>query len=357
MRADDPAGTDRHDAAAQRNRSGLFRSVAHRLADRQALPDEGRLPSLDRATAWLNSPPLTPAVLRGRVVLIDFWTFTCVNWLRTLPYLRAWHEKYADVGLTVVGVHTPEFGFEHDLAAVSARTNGLGITYPVAVDSDYGIWDDFANAYWPAIYLADAEGRIRNHHFGEGEYAMTEMVIQQLLADAGTDVVDRDLVTVEPRGLEVPADWASLRSPETYLGYERSSGFVAEDGRFFDTPHVYDTSRRLPVNAWNLSGEWTLARHAAVLETAGGRLDFAFHARDLNLIMGPPDGAAIPFRVTLDGRSPGPAHGSDVDAEGHGVAGSRDTYQLIRQPGRIADAVAGVEFLAPGVEAYCVTFG
>src|SRR3954471_1508420 len=200
MSVDSAAGTDGRTATAGRSRPGPFRSIAHRLAGGETLPDEGRLPPFDRATAWLNSPPLTSAGLRRRVVLVDFWTFTCVNWLRTLPYLHAWHDKYADAGLSVVGVHTPEFGFERDLANVTARTSDLGIRYPVAVDSEYGIWDDFANAYWPAIYLADAHGRIRNHHCGEGDYAMTEMVIQQLLADAGAPDVDTDLVVVEPRG-------------------------------------------------------------------------------------------------------------------------------------------------------------
>jgi thiol-disulfide isomerase/thioredoxin len=342
---------------AARSRTGPFRSIAHRLAGGAVLPDEGRLPSLDRATAWLNSPTLTPADLRGRVVLVDFWTYTCVNWLRTLPYLRAWHEKYAAAGLTVVGVHTPEFGFEHDLQNVTAQTSALGIEYPVAVDSDYGIWNDFANSYWPAVYLADGAGRIRHHHFGEGEYAQTEMVIQQLLADAGAEI-DVDLVTVEPRGLEVAADWATLRSPESYLGYGQSSGFVSEDARFFDTPHVYDPVRRLPLNSWNLAGDWTFARHAAVLNEAGGRLSFAFHARDVNLVMGPvARGAVVPFHVTIGGQAPASAHGTDVDADGHGIAAEQSTYQLIRQPGRITDQMVEIEFLDAGVEAYCFTFG
>jgi thiol-disulfide isomerase/thioredoxin len=345
--------------AAREARSSLFRSIAHRLAgDREVLPVEGRLGSFDRATSWLNSEPLTPEGLAGRVVLVDFWTYTCVNWLRTLPYVSAWAAKYEDAGLTVVGVHTPEFGFERDLRNVVARSAKLGVKYPIAVDSDYGVWDAFANHYWPAVYLADAEGRIRYHHFGEGEYARTEMVIQQLLVDAGARDVDMDLVMVDPAGLEVAADWSSLRSPETYLGYGQSSGFASEDAEFYDRPHVYDGARGLPLNSWDLTGDWTVARHAAVLNEPGGRISFAFHARDVNLVMGPAiAGASVPFRVSLDGAAVADAQGSDVDADGRGVVTDQNTYQLIRQSGRIADRVVEIEFLEAGVEAYCFTFG
>ena len=226
-------------------RPGLLRSLAHRLAgDAAELPVEGRLASFEGATGWLNSEPLTPEGLRGRVVLVDFWTYTCINWIRTLPYVRAWAAKYADAGLTIVGVHTPEFGFERDLDNIVAHTRGFGVEYPVAIDSDYGVWQAFANHFWPAVYLADAEGRIRFHHFGEGEYAMTEMVIQQLLIDAGAEDVDQDLVEVEPRGLEVAADWRTLRSPETYTGYGQSTGFASDDVAAFDRPHVYAASAR-----------------------------------------------------------------------------------------------------------------
>lgn len=340
-------------------RSGRFRSLAHRLAgDADALPDEGRLPSFARATGWLGSEPLTPEALRGRVVLVDFWTYTCVNWLRTLPYLRAWAEKYEQAGLTVVGVHTPEFGFEADPRNVSARAAGLGVRYPVAVDDDYGVWDEFANHYWPALYLADADGRLRYHHFGEGEYEMTEMAIQQLLVEAGARDLDTDLVMVEPTGLEVAADWRSLRSPETYLGYRQSSGFVSEQGEYFDRRHTYPGGRPPATNTWDLAGDWTVASHAAVLDAPGGRVSFAFHARDVNLVMGPTRfGASVPFRVTLDGRAVGAAAGTDVDADGRGVLTDQDTYQLIRQPGHVADRVVEIEFLDAGVEAYCFTFG
>jgi thiol-disulfide isomerase/thioredoxin len=338
---------------------GPFRTISHRLrGDQEELPDEGRLPPFRGATGWLNSPPLAHESLRGRVVLVDFWTYTCVNWLRTLPYLRAWHDTYADHGLTIVGVHTPEFGFEHDRVNVTARTAALGVRYPVAVDDDYAVWDDFANHYWPALYLADASGRIRFHHFGEGEYERTEMVIQRLLLDAGASGVDQDLVMVQPHGLEVAADWRHLRSPETYLGYAQSSGFVDEAADRYDRPASYTISGGLPLNAWALDGRWTHARHAAVLDEAGGRVAFAFHARDVNLVMGPPAGVErIPYRVLLDGRPPAEAHGTDVDADGRGVLDRQDTFQLLRQPGGIVDRVVEVEFDLPGAEVYCFTFG
>ena len=281
----------------------MIRSVAHRLAgDRPDLPVEGRLPSFDGATGWLNSEPLTPEGLRGRVVLVDFWTYTCVNWLRTLPYIRAWVEKYADQGLTVIGVHTPEFGFEHDVDNVSAQARDLRVEYPIALDNDYGVWTAFANHFWPAVYLADAEGRIRYHHFGEGEYAMTEMVIQQLLMDAGADGIDQDLVSVDPRrpgGRRRLADAALIRDlrrvwPERGL---RLRG--RRDA--FDEPHRYELPP-LRLNQWGLSGTWTVARHAGLSHEPGGRVAFRFQARDLNLVMGPAvRGASVPFRVLLDG--------------------------------------------------------
>ena len=340
-------------------RGSLIRSIAHRLAgDREVLPVEGRLASFDRATSWLASEPLTPEGLRGRVVLVDFWTYTCVNWLRTLPYLRAWAEKYEDAGLTIVGVHTPEFGFERDLRNVVAQSSNLGVHYPIAVDSDYGVWNEFANHYWPAVYLADADGKLRYHHFGEGEYARTEMVIQQLLVDAGAKDLDMDMVIVDPQGLEVAADWRSLRSPETYLGYGQSSGFVAEDSEFYDRSHLYEGARGLQVNSWDLTGDWTVAQHAAVLNEAGGRITFAFHARDVNLVMGPATaGASIPFRVSLDGHAVDGANGTDVDADGRGLLTDPNTYQLIRQSGEIDDGIFEIEFLEAGVEGYCFTFG
>jgi len=342
-----------------RTRPGLIRSIAHRLAGEQiALPVEGRLASFDGATGWLNSEPLTPEGLRGRVVVVDFWTYTCVNWLRTLPYVRAWAVKYADAGLRVVGVHTPEFGFERNIDNVVAQSRALGVEYPIAVDSDYAVWSAFANHYWPAVYIADVDGQIRYHHFGEGEYSMTEMVIQQLLMDAGVDDIDQDLVAVEPRGLEVAADWRTLQSPETYLGYGQSTGFAQDDVAYLDVPHAYTTPGRLPLNDWALSGTWTVARHAAVSNEPSGRIAFQFHARDLNLVMGPASrGASIPFRVFLDGQLAEDAHGSDVAFDGSGTLTDQRTYQLIRQPGRIEDRLFEMEFLDAGAEAYCFTFG
>jgi thiol-disulfide isomerase/thioredoxin len=338
---------------------GPIRSIIHRLAgDRRELPDEGRLASFEGATGWLNSDPLTPESLRGRVVLVDFWTYTCINWLRTLPYLQAWADKYRDDGLTVIGVHTPEFDFEGNIDNVVAQSRNLGVEYPIAVDSDYAVWSAFANHYWPALYMADKEGRIRFHHFGEGEYPMTEMVIQQLLLDGGAEEVDQDLVMVEPRGLEVAADWQTLQSPETYVGYRQSTGFAQEGVARFDEPTVYTAPGRLPLNSWGLSGSWTVAGPAAVLNERGGRIAFQFHARDLNLVMGPSSrGASIPFRVFLDGELAKDAHGTDVDPDGSGTVSDQRTYQLIRQPGAFADRRCEVEFLEAGVEAYCFTFG
>lgn len=339
-------------------RGRRFWSVAHRGGGDDALPDEGCLPPFSRATGWLNSGPLSPEDLRGRVVLVDFWTYTCVNWLRTLPYLRAWHAAYAEAGLTIVGVHTPEFGFEHDVANVAARTRALRIEYPVALDADFGVWDDFANRYWPAVYLADADGRLRYHHFGEGDYAMTEMAVQQLLMAAGARDVAAGPAQPEAQGLEVAADWADLRSPETYLGYGQSAGFASEDAAQYDRRHRYAVHPDLPLNAWDLAGEWTQTQAAAVLHEDGGRIAYAFHARDVNLVMGPSHpGVAVPFRVLLDGRAAGDAHGTDVDAEGRGLLGRQDTYQLVRQRGPIADRLVEIEFEQGGVEAYCVTFG
>ena len=332
------------------------RSVSHRRAGDDVLPVEGRLGSFDRARGWLNSEPLTSNGLRGRVVLVDFWTYTCVNWLRTLPYLRAWHAKYAAHGLTIVGVHTPEFRFERELSNVVARSRALGVDYPIAIDDHYGVWEDFANHYWPALYLADAHGRVRFHHFGEGEYAMTEMAIQQLLVEAGAEV-EFDLVDVEPRGLEVAADWASLGSPETYLGYDRAGGFVAETSVPHDRPHVFPPVGPLRRNTWSLEGEWSLTREAVEVTAPGGRLSFAFRARDVNLVAAPAPGHAVPIRVTLDGAPVGIDHGTDVDADGRGAIVAADTLQLVRQSGDVVDRVVQIEFLEAGAAAYCLTFG
>ena len=346
-------------SSAPTGRRGLIRSIVHRLAGEEgALPVEGHLASFEGATEWLNSDPLTPEGLRGRVVLVDFWTYTCINWLRTLPYLQAWAAKYRDDGLTVIGVHTPEFDFEGNIDNVIAQSRRLGVGYPIAVDSEYAIWGAFANHYWPAVYIADEEGRIRFHHFGEGEYPMTEMVIQQLLRGAGADGIDQDLVMVEPHGLEVAADWGTLQSPETYVGYRQSTGFAQEGVASNDSPRAYTLPERLRRNEWGLSGNWTVAGHAAALNEPDGRIAFQFHARDLNLVMGPTSpGASIPFRVFLDGQLANDERGSDVDPDGSGMVNDQRTYQLVRQPGAITDRLFEVEFLDAGVEAYCFTFG
>ncbi len=360
--SDNDGGTDHARGAATmsaRSGTGLFRSFAHRLAgDADSLPVEGHLPSFDGATGWLNSDGLTPEELRGCVVLIDFWTYTCINWLRTAPYVRAWDAKYRDQGLTVIGIHTPEFGFERNLENVVAQSRSFGVEYPVAVDGDYGVWQAFANHFWPALYIADAEGRIRYHHFGEGEYAMAEMVVQQLLLEAGAVGVDPDLVSVEPEGFEVPADWRTLRSPETYLAYGRSAGFASLERARFNEPRTYPEPPRLGLNEWALSGTWTLAQHAAVLHEAPGRIAFRFQARDVNLVMGPAArGTSVPFQVTLDGAAPGDAHGFDVDDQGNGRLADQRLYQLIRQTGTIRERLVEIEFLDAGAEAYCFTFG
>jgi thiol-disulfide isomerase/thioredoxin len=361
--SDDASGTNHGSGAATMSeppgRPGLIRSIAHRLAGEQPeLPIEGHVRSLAGATGWLNSEPLTPEGLRGRVVLFDFWTYTCINWLRTAPYVRAWAAKYADAGLTVVGIHTPEFGFERDLDNVVARARSYGVKYPVAVDSDYGVWRAFDNHFWPATYIADAEGRIRFHHFGEGEYAMIEMVIQQLLLGGGAERIDQDLVEVEPRGLEVAADWRTLQSPETYVGYGQSSGFSQGGVAAFDESDEYSAPARLPLNHWALTGDWTVTRSAAVVNEPGGRIAFQFHARDVNLVMGPASrGASIRYRVSVDGEPAAGAIGTDVAADGTGTVDAQRTHQLIRQAGPIRDRRFEIEFLDTGAEAYCFTFG
>jgi thiol-disulfide isomerase/thioredoxin len=361
--SDDRSTTDRAGGAATMaepsTRPGLLRSLAHHLAgDGDTLPIEGHLPSFEGATGWLNSEPLTPQGLRGRVILVDFWTYTCINWLRTLPYVRAWDAKYCDLGLTVIGVHTPEFGFEHNLDNVIAQSRSFGVEYPIALDNDYGVWQAFANHFWPALYIADAEGRIRYHHFGEGEYAMAEMVVQQLLLEAGAEGVDPDLVSVDPQGFEVAADWRSLRTPETYLAYGRSVGFASPERVRFNEPQAYPEPGRLELNEWALSGTWTLAAHAAVGNEASGRIAFRYQARDVNLVMGPSaQVTSVQFRVRLDGKAPGGAHGFDVDEQGNGSLADQRLYQLIREPGRVGEHVFEIEFLDNGAEAYCFTFG
>jgi len=322
------------------------------------LPIEGELASLDGATGWLNSQPLATAGLRGKVVLIDFWTYTCINWLRTLSYVRAWAEKYEEQGLVVVGVHTPEFPFEQDVDNVRQAAQDMRVEYPIALDSDYAIWRAFNNRYWPAVYIADAQGRIRHHKFGEGGYREAETVIQLLLREAGRGDVGDGLVSVDAEGLEVQADWANLESSETYLGYEQAQNFASPGGAGFDEPRTYVVPDPLGLNRWALSGNWTIERGASVLNDADGRIAFRFHSRDVHLVMGPRSrGTSVPFRVLVDGELPGDAHGFDVDEQGHGTVSQQRLYQLIREPGSITDRTFEITFLAPGVEAYVFTFG
>ena len=319
---------------------------------------EGHLPGFDGATGWLRSPPLTTDELRGKVVLVDFWTYTCINWLRTLGYVRAWHEKYVEHGLVVVGVHTPEFPFERDVDNVRQAMEDMRVEYPVALDSGYSVWDAFSNRYWPAVYIADAEGRLRHHHFGEGGYEECERIVQQLLHEAGGDGIPDDLVSVADDGFEAQADWSNLESPETYLSYDQGRNFASPGGPKLDQARTYFLPDRLRLNDWALAGDWTVERGASVLNGADGRIAFRFHARDVNLVMGPPAReTSVPFVVRIDGEPPGDAHGLDVDEQGRGEISQQRLYQLIRLPGSIADRTFEISFRAPGVEAYAFTFG
>ena len=303
------------------------------------------LDSLGLATEWVNSPPLTAEGLQGKVVLVQFWTYSCVNWIRTLPYVRAWEEKYRDQGLVVIGVHSPEFGFEKQLPKVRWAAEMFRVEYPVAVDNEFAVWRAFGNQYWPALYLVDGRGRLRHTHFGEGEYERTERVIQELLAEGGARGVGQDLVAVSPHGAEAPANWADVKSPETYLGSARSENQVPP-------------GTRLRLNQWTLEGDWTVQRQPAVLNKSDGRITYRFHARDLNLVMGPTaEGKPVRFRVLIDGRIPGVAHGTDLDEQGNGTVAEARMYQLIRQPGRVADRQFEIQFLDPGVEVFVFTFG
>jgi thiol-disulfide isomerase/thioredoxin len=322
-----------------------------------ALPVEGHLPGFDGATGWLNSSPLTPAELRGRVVLVNFWTYTCINWLRTLAFVRAWSEKYRDRGLVVIGVHTPEFPFEREVENVREAAQAMRVQYPIALDSDYGVWSAFANRYWPAVYLADAVGRIRYHHFGEGEYDDGEWMIQHLLREARSEGIDEELVSVAPDGFEAQADWTNLGSSETYLGYQQGQNLHSPSGVAYDEPRSYLAPESLQLNTWALAGNWTIEERASVLNEAGGRIAFRFHARDVHLVLRSRAGTVVPFRVLVDGRAPGPAHGLDVDEEGRGTLVQPRLYQLVREPGSITDRTFEIAFLDTGVEAYVFTFG
>ena len=322
------------------------------------LPIEGTLPSFEGANLWLNSEPLTPSRLRGHVVVVQFWTYTCINWLRTQAYFRAWGQRYRNQGLVTIGVHTPEFKFEHDLVNVRCAVEARKIDYPVAIDNDFEVWRAFANHYWPALYFVDAEGRIRHHRYGEGDYERSEMVIRQLLADAGVQDLRPGLATVEPNPDEVQADWENLGSPESYLGSDQATGFDPGVPTVLDKPHAYTAPLHLGLNRWGLTGDWTVRSDASALNGSSGRVAYQFHARDVNLVMGPAQkGTTVRFSVRLDGESGGPAHGADVDADGNGALEQQRMYQLIRQPGPVRDRRFEIEFLDAGAEAFCFTFG
>jgi thiol-disulfide isomerase/thioredoxin len=322
------------------------------------LPIEGAMPDFGGATEWLNSQPLAAAGLRGKVVLVDFWTYSCINWRRQLPYVRAWSEKYKNQGLVVIGVHAPEFGFERNIDNVRRAAKEIRVDYPIVVDNDYAIWQSFGNAYWPALYFVDAQGRIRHHQFGEGEYQQSEKIIQQLLAEAGNAGIDHELVSVDGIGAEAAADWSNLRSQENYVGYERTESFVSPGGATFDKRHIYADPAQLKLNQWALSGDWTMQKQSIVLNKANGRIVYRFHARDLHLVMGPATrGKSVRFRVSIDGHPPGAAHGVDVDDQGYGSVMEPRMYQLIRQQGPVVDRQFEIEFLDSGAEAFSFTFG
>ena len=341
--------------------SGMMRASQGTADNQPPLPVEGELPSLNGAVQWLNSPPLTAQSLRGKVVLIDFWTYSCINCLRSLPYVKAWADKYKDQGLVVIGVHAPEFAFERNIDNVKKATHDLGIDYPVAIDNNYAIWRSLNNQYWPAHYFVDAQGRIRYHHFGEGDYAQSEKVIQQLLAEAGhanAANMPTGLTSASVQGVEAAADNNDMQSPETYIGYARAENFASPGGETEDKPHTYAVPVQPALNDWGLTGKWNVGAEHATLTTASGGIVYRFHARDLHLVLGPnQDGKPVRFRVSIDGAAPGASHGSDVAADGTGTVTGVRLYQLVRQSGDVKDHTFSIEFLDPGVEAYSFTFG
>jgi thiol-disulfide isomerase/thioredoxin len=311
--------------------------------------DTALMPSLGGATGWLNSEPLGPAELRGHVVLVDFWTFTCINWLRTEPYVRAWSRAYRDDGLIVLGVHTPEFSFEHEADRVRKAAKDREIDYPIVLDNDYAVWSAFENHYWPALYFIDADGSIRGRHFGEGEYEESEQLLQELLG------LNRAPVAVQGSGVEAEADWEHLRTPETYVGYERGERFASVSAP--GSRATYALPERLGFNQWGLAGKWTIGPESVVLGEAGGSIAFRFAARDAHLVLAHAGSRRIPFRVLLDGEPPGPSHGEDVDEDGHGYLRDGRLYQLVRQNGPVAERTVEVTFDDAGAQAYVFTFG
>ena len=326
------------------------------LLDRLRFPFESRLPGFTGATQWLNGSPLRPSDLQGKVVVVDFGTFTCINWIRTLPYIRSWAKTYGGAGLVTVGVQTPEFAIEHDVESVRKALRAMHVDYPVAVDNEFRIWNAFANRYWPALYIADAKGWIRHHHFGEDGYTRSEQVIRHLLGQSGAAELPEG-PTIDPQGIEVPADWENVRSPETYVALARSEGFVSPEVAAFAEPRSYTPPARLKRNEWALAGSWIIGREEATANEPNARISYRFHARDLNLILTPPPAGSARFRVSIDGERPDAAHGIDIDDDGNGIVTDSRLYQLIRQRGDITDAQVDVEFIDPGVAALCFTFG
>jgi cytochrome c biogenesis protein CcdA/thiol-disulfide isomerase/thioredoxin len=332
--------------------------LAANASEHPALDDEGPLPDISGAVAWLNSPPLSSKSLKGKVVLVDFWTYSCINCLRALPYVEGWAAKYKDGGLVVIGVHTPEFAFEKDRANVEKAVRDLRVSYPVAIDSDYKIWQAFNNEYWPAHYFIDGKGRIRYHHFGEGEYAESERVIQELLKENGAQLSSSAPLSVAGAGAEAAPDGANVRSPETYIGYHRAEHFASTEPIAHDSRRAYTPQPRLSLNQWALGGSWNVSAESAVLQASPGKIVFRFHARDLHLVLGTTkEGKPVRFTVKLDGTPPGEDHGADADSGGTGKVQGHRLYQLIRQKGPVEDRTFEIEFLDPGVQAFAFTFG
>ena len=330
---------------------GLYRAVNHGIGGANDLA------AFDNAAEWINSARLTQSSLAGGVVLVQFWTYTCINWMRTIPYVRAWSQRYRQ-RLVVIGVHTPEFAVEHDVENVRRAVRRMKIDYPVVIDNDYAIWRAFGNQYWPALYFVDARGHVRDRHFGEGDYDRSERVVQKLLGEAGAGDGGEGVVSVDAGGVEAPADWVNLRSAENYVGYERTENFASPGGAHPDRRRSYSEPSRLSLNQWALAGEWTMGRQATILNAANGRIAYRFHARDLHLVMGPPhQSGPTRFRVSIDGQPPGSAHGADADAAGNGVVAEPRLYQLIRQQSPIVDRQFEIEFLDAGVETLSFTFG
>jgi thiol-disulfide isomerase/thioredoxin len=333
-----------------------FQMASKATPENDRLTDEGPMPSIDGAVTWINSPPLDRQALKGKVVLVDFWTYSCINCLRALPYVKAWADKYRADGLVVIGVHAPEFAFEKDVGNVRKAVQDLGIDYPVAVDNDYAIWRAFHNRYWPAHYFIDAKGRLRHHHFGEGDYAGSERLIQQLLAEAHPGLHFDGTVTDTGKGAEAAASGTS-QSPETYIGYAKATHFVTSPAPVHEQPATYD-AKPSALNQWGLTGTWTVKGEQATLDKPGGRIIYRFHARDLHLVLGPgATGKPIRYRVTIDGKAPGDDHGIDTDAAGNGMVDGQRLYQLVRLRDAKADHDFAIEFLDPGVQAFSFTFG